>query len=171
MFLLNFLFIITTTATSIYNYNLPALNGGTINLSSYTGKKILIVNIATQCPTASEQLQELKQLQTQYAATLQIIAIPSNDFNNMEPGTDSSINAALQSYNLNFPVAAKQHVSGNEAHPLFQWLQHKTQNGVMDTRVRWSFTKFLVNAQGQLVTTFDPNTYAMDELVIDEIVK
>ena len=66
MFLLNLLFIIAASATSIYNYNLPALNGGTINLNSYAGKKLLIVNIATQCPTAKQQFKELKQLQSKH---------------------------------------------------------------------------------------------------------
>lgn len=167
--LLNILLPIITALSSIYSFTLPGINGNTINLNSYAGKKILIVNIATQCPTAQQQLQELKQLQTQYASTLQIIAIPSNDFNNMEPGTDSSINAALQSYNLNFPVSTKQHVSGNDAHPLFQWLQSKQQNGVMDARVRWSFTKFLIGNNGQLLSVFDPKVYAMDEMLRDAI--
>ena len=108
-------------------------------------------------------------LQTQYAATLQIIAVPSNDFNNMEPGTDSSINAVLQAYNLNFPVASKQYVIGSMAHPLFQWLQSKQQNGVMDTRVRWSFTKFLISSNGLLQKVFDPNVYAMDEMVREAV--
>lgn len=164
MFLLNILFMIAAAATSIYNHTLPAINGGTINLSSYAGKKILLVNTATQSPDAG-QFAGLQQLYNKYKDSLVIIAVPSNNFNGMEPGTNAEIQQFLQQYNLTFPVAAKTDVVGEQAHPLFVWLRHKDQNGSMDVYMRWNYTKVLIGKTGLVERVFSPGVPPMSEAI------
>jgi len=141
---------------SIYTFQVPSANGGTINFSQFEGKRVLIVNIATQSEFAS-QLSELQQLQQSYSNDLVIVAFPSNSFGN-EPLSNDSIASYLSSqYNISFPVGAKVEVNdttGNIA-PLYRWLTTRNENGVLNRKIRGDFEKFLVNKEGILVGYFD----------------
>jgi glutathione peroxidase len=161
---LNILLPIITALSSIYSFTLPGVNGNTINLNNYAGKKILLVNTATQSPDAG-QFAGLQQLYNKYKDSLVIIAIPSNNFNGMEPGSNTEIQQFLQQYNLTFPVAAKTDVAGEQAHPLFVWLRYKDQNGVMDVYMRWNFTKVLIGKTGMVERVFSPGVPPMSEAI------
>jgi glutathione peroxidase len=161
---LNILLPVITAISSIYSFTLPGVNGSTINLNNYAGKKILLVNTATQSPDAG-QFAGLQQLYNKYKDSLVIIAIPSNNFNGMEPGSNTEIQQFLQQYNLTFPVAAKTDVAGEQAHPLFVWLRHKDQNGVMDVYLRWNFTKVLIGKTGMVERVFSPGVPPMSEAI------
>lgn len=137
--------------SSIYTFEVAAANGGSINFSQYEGKRILIVNTATQSSLAS-QFAQLQQLQDSNANDLVVIAFPSNSF-----GGESLANVAMTSYldsaySVSFPVAAK--VDVNDA-PIYHWLSTKEENGKMQIKVRGNFEKYLIDKQGNLVGYFD----------------
>ncbi|MGB8192509.1 MAG: glutathione peroxidase [Chitinophagaceae bacterium] len=143
---------------SIYSFEVEAANGGTISFSQYEGKRILIVNIATQS-TLAAQFSELQQLQNENAGNLVVIAFPSNSFGN-EPLSNTELQSYLAStYGVSFPIAAKVNVndSSGSIAPVYRWLTNKDENGAMKIKVRGNFDKYLINKQGKLVGYFDSN--------------
>lgn len=140
---------------NIYDYKVPALDGGTIDFAAFKGKKILIVNTASQCGY-TPQYEALQKLSDQYGQSLVVIGFPCNDFGGQEPGTSSEIKTfCKKNYGVSFPMAEKVAVKGADIAPIYQWLTSKTLNGVMDAEIRWNFTKFLIDGQGKLVAKFD----------------
>jgi glutathione peroxidase len=135
--------------SSIYDFTLTSASGSTIDFNNYRGKKILIVNTASQSEQAN-QLALLQQLYTQYGTSLVVIAIPSNDFSN-ELKTNSEI---ASSYNVTFPIAAKSSITGSGIIPLYSWLTKKTQNGFLNTEMKTDFQKFLISSTGTLIGVF-----------------
>lgn len=139
--------------TSIYSYQIRTASDSVINLSSWSDKKILFVNTATNSPNAG-QFAALEQLYQQYKDSLVIVAIPSNDFGN-EPSTDSTMQTVIgNSYNIHFIVASKTSVSGDNQCPLYQWLTHSSLNGVVDNPVGNDFFKFLIDRSGHLAGVY-----------------
>jgi glutathione peroxidase len=166
--LLHTFLLLLQHTVSVYTFTLPALNGGQINLSQYQGKKILLVNTASQCHYAS-QYAELQQLQQLYANSLVVIAIPSNNFNNMEPGSNDDIAQFVQQYNISFPIAQKTDVLGENAHPLYQWLANRHTAGGADALPRWNFTKILIGRTGEVEKVFDPAISPLAQRVKDAV--
>ena len=166
--LLHTLLLILHYTASVFTFTLPALTGGEINLANYQGKKILLVNTASQCQYA-KQYAELQQLQQMYADTLVVIVIPSNNFNNMEPGSNEDIAQFVQQYNITLPIAQKQDVLGDSAHPLYQWLAHRHEEGSIDALPRWNFTKILIGRTGQIEKVFDPAVSPLAQRVRDAV--
>ncbi|MCP1229488.1 glutathione peroxidase [Acetobacter indonesiensis] len=138
--------------TTAYDFTLPGLEGGTINLSDYRGKPLLIVNTASKCGF-TPQYEGLQALWSQFKkAGVGIIGVPSNDFGQQEPGTSSEIASFChRNYGVGFPMAARCSVRGPDAVPLFQWLNK--ENGFLG-RPRWNFYKYLINGAGKPVAWF-----------------
>lgn len=150
--------------SSIYTYEAPSINGGTIDFEQYEGKKIFIVNIATGSEHAS-QLPELEQLYQQHKDSMVVIGFPSNSFGK-EPLSNEQIETTLRStYGITFPLAAKVLVSGDSAHAVYKWLTSKDENGVIKTRIRGDYQKYLINSQGKLVGIFDTATSPISQRV------
>ncbi len=148
----------TTIPSSIYGFKVTALNGKTIDLSKYAGKKILIVNTASKCGH-TPQYATLEKLSKKYSNNLVVIGFPANNFGEQEPGTNQEIAAFCQkNYGVSFPMAAKISVKGNDIAPIYQWLTQKKYNNFKDNEVTWNFQKYLFNEKGQLVAIFDPAT-------------
>lgn len=146
---------LAAAATSIYDFKVASLDGGTIDFSKYKGKKILIVNTASKCGY-TKQYKGLQELYEKYKDKLVIIGFPANNFGGQEPGSNEEIEAFCEkNYGVSFPMAKKISVKGDDIHPLFKWLTNKKENGVMDADIRWNFTKFLINEKGKLVAKFD----------------
>jgi glutathione peroxidase len=137
-------------ATSIYDYKLTDVNGKTYDLSELKGKKALIVNTASKC-SLTPQVKEMEKLYKDFRDELVIIAVPSNDFGNQEPGSNEEIKAFVKENNLTFPVMAKTSVKGDNEEPLYQWLTQKDLNGTMDTKVAWNYQKYMIDENGKLV--------------------
>lgn len=138
---------------SIYSYTIQAADGSSIHLSDYSGRKMLIVNIATASPRAN-QLADLQQLQHRFGDSLVILAIPSNDFGS-ESKNDIEIQQYCQSaYGVSFLLASKSNVSGNDRHPLYQWLTRQNKNGALDSEVKGDFQKYIIDGSGELVGVF-----------------
>ncbi len=141
-------------ASSIYDYKVEGLSGGTIDFSQYKGKKILIVNTASQCGY-TPQYAELEQLYKKYKDKLVIVGFPANNFGEQEPGTNNDIKEFCQkNYGVTFPMAAKVSVKGDDIAPLFQYLTGEAKKMGVEDPIRWNFTKFLIDEKGKLISVF-----------------
>jgi glutathione peroxidase len=161
--------IFLTITMSVYDFKVPGLDGGaTINLSAYKGKKIMIVNTASQCGY-TPQYADLEKLYEKYKDKLVIIGFPANDFGSQEPGTNSEIKEFCQkNYGVTFPMAGKIDVIGENTHPLFKYLTAEAEKiGVADPVIKWNFTKFLIDENGKLIAVFPSKVTPMS----DEITK
>ncbi len=140
--------------TSIYDFNVPGLTGGTIDFSQFKGKKILIVNTASECGN-TPQYSELEALYKKYKGKLIIVGFPANDFGKQEPGSNQEIAAFCQkNYQVSFPMASKITVVSDAKAPIYVWLTEKKYNGLKDSEVKWNFQKYLINEEGHLVAVF-----------------
>ncbi|MCD6011024.1 MAG: glutathione peroxidase [Flavipsychrobacter sp.] len=143
---------------SIYDFKVAALDGSTMDFSTFRGKKILIVNTATYCGN-TPQYTGLQKLYEKYKDKLVVVGFPSNSFFFQEPGSNKAIaDFCKQNYGVTFPMAAKVTVKGRKMAPIYQWLTDKKYNGYMDSKVTWNFQKYLVDEKGKLVEIFSPTT-------------
>ncbi len=152
---------------SIHQFKVAALDGGTIDFSSFKGKKILVVNTASECGY-TPQYAGLQQLYEKYGSKLAIVGFPSNDFGGQEPGSKEEIKSFCQkNYGVTFPMAEKITVKGNDAHEVYQWLTSKEKNGVQSSEVKWNFNKFLLDENGVLLKKFDSDTEPLSESITE----
>lgn len=157
--------------TSIYSYQFTSLNGNEINLSQFQGKKILLVNIASDADSAASQIPALQQLYTQYQSNLVIVGFPSNDFGNESRNNNDLKLLMANTYNVTFQVSVLTGVkdTSSNTHPIFQWLQKESENGVINAKVRESFDKFLIDSDGTLVGIFSDKVYPLSPQIINAI--
>ena len=144
---------------SLYAFTLDRLDGGALPLSDYRGQVLLLVNTASQCGFTG-QYAGLEALYRQYGPRgLVVIGCPCNQFGRQEPGEADEIGAFRQrNYGVSFPLSAKLEVNGDGAHPLWKHLK-AAQPGVLGSQaIKWNFTKFLVNRQGEVVARYAPQT-------------
>jgi len=162
LFMLKFLFFFPPVKTTdvpknIYDFKVKSLDGNAIDFSKFKGKKILIVNTASQCGY-TPQYKELEAVYEKHKDKLVIVGFPANEFGQQEPGTDKEISSFCQkNYGVTFPMASKIIVKGNGIAPIYQWLTQKRYNGFKDSEVKWNFQKYLINEQGQLVAVYESN--------------
>ncbi|SHE36510.1 glutathione peroxidase [Seinonella peptonophila] len=143
---------------TIYDYSAKRVDGSNQSLKDYKGQIILIVNTASRCGF-TPQYQELQKLYEDYHEQgFTILAFPCNQFMNQEPGTEEEILKFCQTnYHVTFPIFAKIDVKGDRAHPLFQYLTKKAK-GVLYDDIKWNFTKFLIDHNGEVVMRYAPTT-------------
>lgn len=142
------------SANSIYNFKVESLSGGTIDFSKFKGKKILIVNTASECGY-TPQYEGLEKLYKEQKGNLVIVGFPANDFGAQEPGNNAAIAGfCKKNYGVSFPMAAKISVKGAAQAPIYKWLTQKSLNGVQDAEVKWNFHKFLIDENGHLIAVF-----------------
>ncbi len=157
--------------SSIYTKQFTNLEGTNISLAQYQGKRILLVNVASQSEYAAEQLPQLEQLYQQHKDSLVVIAFSSNDFGN-EPRTDAEIKLLMQySYDVHFPVSVKCTVNDGVAntHPVYVWLQNQNENGSLGVKVQKDFQKYVIDKDGTLIGVFGAKTKPMDSAIIKTI--
>jgi glutathione peroxidase len=151
------------TAKSIYDFKVEALDGTTIDFASFKGKKILVVNTASQCGYTS-QYEGLEALYKKYQDKLVIVGFPANNFGGQEPGSNSEIKEfCKKNYGVSFPMAAKVSVKGDDVAPIYKWLCSKSENGVLDAEIGWNFGKFLLDEKGDLITYYPSKVTPMSE--------
>ncbi len=162
-----FLFMINM---SVYDFKVPALSGGTIDLSAYKGKKILIVNTASKCGY-TPQYTELQKLYDTYKDKLVIVGFPANDFGGQEPGTNSEIQEfCKKNYGVSFPMAAKVDVVGDNTIPLFKFLTEEAiKLGTPAPVIKWNFTKFLIDENGKLIAVFPSKVTPMSSEITSHL--
>jgi glutathione peroxidase len=153
-------------ATSIYEFKVPGLEGGSIDFSQYKGKKIMIVNTASKCGN-TPQYAELEELYKKYKNKLVIIGFPANNFGGQEPGTKEEISEfCKRNYGVTFPMADKVSVKGADIAPIFQYLTDEAKKLGIEDPVKWNFTKFLIDENGKLITVIHNKTKPMSEEVL-----
>ncbi|WEK36649.1 MAG: glutathione peroxidase [Candidatus Pseudobacter hemicellulosilyticus] len=147
-------------------------NGESLSLEAFKGKKILLVNTASDCGYTN-QYEALQELQQRYAGKLLVLGFPANDFKEQEKGDDASIAQFCKiNFGVSFPLVKKSRVipvSGQ--HAVFQWLTHKEQNGWNEKAPSWNFSKYLVNESGVLTDYFDPSISPLSKEVVTAIEK
>jgi glutathione peroxidase len=152
----------------IYGFSAPLLDGRSIELSGCRGHVVLIVNTASRCGF-TPQYAGLEQLYRAYKERgLLVFGFPCNQFGAQEPGSADDIGTfCQQNYGVSFPVFAKIEVNGPGAHPLYDFLKHRRRGLFGTTRIKWNFTKFLVDRKGHVVARYAPAT--RPEALIPEI--
>jgi glutathione peroxidase len=144
--------------TTLADFTATTLAGQEQPLAAYAGKVVLVVNTASQCGF-TPQLAGLQQLQETYADRgFTVLGFPCNQFGGQEPGSADEIGAFCQrNYGVEFPMFAKVDVNGADAHPLFRWLTRE-RSGRLGRKIRWNFTKFLLDADGQVLARYGSTT-------------
>jgi glutathione peroxidase len=154
---------------TIYDFRVPALTGGTIDFAQFKGKKILIVNTASECGN-TPQYANLETMSKKYAGKLVIVGFPANNFGAQEPGSNEQISGfCKKNYGVTFPMAAKISVKGADMAPIYHWLTEKEHNGYQNSTVTWNFQKYLLNEQGHLIGVYDPGMMPDSQEIIKAI--
>ena len=140
---------------NIYNFSCTNVNGEEISLSDYSGKALLIVNTASKCGF-TPQYQGLQDLYKEYSGKgLEILGFPCNQFGSQEPGSDEEISLFCSTkYDVTFPLFSKIKVNGPAAHPLFKFLTSSKPGLLGSEKIKWNFTKFLINKSGEPIKRF-----------------
>lgn len=156
-----------TTTQTIYQFKVEDLAGKTFDFSTLKGKKIMIVNTASKCGL-TPQYKELEALYKEYSKKgFVIIGFPANNFGSQEPGTNSEIASFCQmNYGVSFPMMAKISVKGKDMHPIYQFLNQKSKNGLQDSEVEWNFQKYLINKKGALEKVISPRISPKDDSIL-----
>lgn len=144
---------------SIYEFTALDIRGVQVDLACYRHQVLLIVNVASQCKF-TPQYAELEALQQAYRSKgFSVLGFPCNQFGNQEPGSNQDVQSFCDvAYGVSFPLFTKIHVNGPDAHPLFQWLTRQAPGIWRTQRIKWNFTKFLVDRSGQAVQRYAPMT-------------
>ncbi len=150
---------------SIYEFKLKSLDGVEISLSKYAGKKMLIVNVASECGY-TPQYADLEKLSETYKNNLVVLGFPSNQFGSQEPGSNEEIKSfCKKNYAITFPVFEKSEVKGEGKSPLYQWLTDKSKNGWNEQEPKWNFNKYLVSEKGELIGWYPSKVKPFDEII------
>ena len=154
---------------SIYDFELKTLQGELIALNEFKGRKMLIVNVASECGF-TPQYKELQALYDKYGGKVVVLGFPANDFGGQEPGSNEEIATFCErNYGVQFPVFQKIAVTGSDAHPLYKWLSDKSLNGVTDEKPTWNFCKYLIDEKGNLIKFFPSKVAPLSAEIIDAI--
>lgn len=154
----------------IYQFKVADLYGNPFDFSSLKGKKIMIVNTASECGL-TPQYAQLQELYDEFKdENFTIVGFPANNFGRQEPGTNSQIASfCKENYGVTFPMMGKISVKGDDIHEVYQFLTEKSRNGLEDSEVQWNFQKYLLDEQGHLVRVIAPKTLPIDESIINWI--
>lgn len=160
----------TVPSASIYDLNVDLNSGKTLNFSDFKGKKMILVNTASNCGYTG-QYSELQSLHERFGDTLQIIAFPANDFAEQEKSNDTDIAQFCQlNYGVTFPVAKKGVVlKKDEQQQVFKWLTDKNRNSWNEHAPDWNFSKYIIDENGVLTYYFGPSISPLDEVFIEAL--
>lgn len=154
---------------SIYEFRLKSLDGKEIDFHQYKGKKILIVNTASECGY-TPQYTELQHLHEKYGDKITVLGFPANNFGGQEPASNEEIGAFCQkNFGVTFQLFAKSSVLAPNQNPLYQWLTQPSQNGWNEEAPSWNFCKYLVGENGQLLKFYSAAVSPASEEILKEI--
>jgi glutathione peroxidase len=158
----------TNNVSSFYDIKLNDIRGQAIDLRQFAGKKILIVNVASECGY-TPQYEQLQELYDAHKSSLVIMGCPSNDFGGQEPGTSEEIlTFCKKNYGVTFTLTEKVGIKSNR-HQLYDWLCTKEKNGKADYEVKWNFHKFVLDGNGTVIGSFPSSVSPIDEQITDLI--
>lgn len=157
----------TMEKQTIYQFKVTDLYGNEFDFASLKGKKILIVNTASECGL-TPQYKDLEAIYGKYKdKNFVIVGFPANNFGAQEPGSNEQIATFCQkNYGVTFPMMEKISVKGNDKHELYKFLTEKSKNGLQDSEVEWNFQKYLINEQGKLVKVLSPRVLPTDNEIV-----
>ncbi len=162
IFILN---ITSMAQQSVHDFTINTIDGEKLELSSLKGKKLLIVNTASECGF-TPQYMELQKVHEKYGDKLVVIGFPANNFGGQEPGTNSEIKSFCQkNYGVSFLLSEKVSVKGSNINPLFDWMNHQEHNGFKGD-IMWNFEKYLVDENGNLIDRFRSMTKPDSDKII-----
>jgi len=139
---------------SVHAFKMKSIDGKEVSLNSFKGKKMLIVNVASECGF-TRQYKDLETLSKTYKDKLVVLGFPSNDFGGQEPGTNEEIQGfCKKNYGVSFPMFSKISVVGKLQDPLFKFLSSKDLNGVVNDAPKWNFCKYLIDEKGMVIKFF-----------------
>ncbi|MGS0527823.1 glutathione peroxidase [Zobellia nedashkovskayae] len=154
-----------TKKQPVYDIAINTLDGKPISLLDYKGKKILFVNVASECGF-TKQYKELQTLSDTYKKELVVIGSPCNQFGKQEPGDASQIHEFCElNFGVKFLLTEKINVKGNKQHPLYKWLTSKELNGKKSSSVKWNFQKYLIDDKGNLIDYYFSITKPMSSKI------
>lgn len=147
---------------TIHQFKVKSIEGGEIDFAGFAGKKVLIVNVASECGY-TPQYAQLQELHETHGERIVVVGFPCNDFGGQEPGEAAQIREFCSlRYGVTFPLSEKISILGGNPHPIYRWLTEKTQNGLSDSRVSWNFQKYFLDEQGHLLGVFPSSCSVFD---------
>ena len=149
--------------SNVYDFTANSLDGKPVSLREYSGKVLLIVNTASKCGF-TPQYEGMEALYQKYRDRgLAVLGFPCNQFGAQEPGSAEEIGSFCQkNYGVSFPIFEKIDVNGEGAHPLYRWLKSSAKGLLGSEAIKWNFTKFLVDRNGNVIDRFAPTTKPED---------
>ena len=152
---------------TFFDFKINSINGGELDLSSFKGKTILLVNVASKCGFTN-QYDDLQKLYDDFKDKgLIVIGIPSNQFGGQEPGSEKEIkNFCETNFNITFPMTSKYEVKGANAHPIYIWAKDTFGKSTVP---KWNFHKILINKNGKIEDTFASFTGPLSNKVVKKI--
>lgn len=152
---------------TIYQFKVTDLYGKEFDFSTLKGKKLLIVNTASECGL-TPQYKDLEAIYKKYKdLNFVIVGFPANNFGSQEPGSNEQIAKFCQmNYGVTFPMMSKISVKGKDIHEVYQFLTQKDKNGLQDSQVEWNFQKYLINEEGELIKVLSPRVLPTDAEIV-----
>ncbi len=156
-------------SASIYDFSMNSIDGTLMDFNIYRGKKLLIVNVASDCGY-TPQYKDLQKLHEQYGDKITILGFPSNEFGGQESGSNEAIQTfCKENYGVTFQLFEKTTVHGDDKCDLYKWLTTKELNGWNDQEPKWNFNKYLVSEDGSLLNYFSSKTSPLSDDLLNEI--
>jgi len=157
------------TTAPLYGFRLPDIDGHPVDLKTFKGKVLLIVNTASMCGN-TPQYADLQEMYERYQERgFEVLAFPANDFRQQEPGTNQEIKGFCYTrYSISFPLFSKISVVGKDKHPLYRYL---TEQSAFPGRVTWNFQKYLVDRSGNVIGKYDPGMNPLSPTILADVEK
>jgi len=161
-------FQINGQTKTLHQFSATAINGEVFDFSSLNGKKVLIVNTATEC-ALTPQFKKLQELYEEYGGDdFEIIGFPCNDFGKQEPAGNNAIyDFCIKKYGVSFLMMEKITIKGTDQHPIYTWLTNSDENGILDAKVTWNFQKFMIDENGEIVDFVPPIAGPKNKRIIE----
>ena len=155
------------SSKTFFDFKINLISGDSLDLSKYSGKTILLVNVASNCGF-TKQYDDLQKLYDEFKNKgLIIVGVPTNQFGGQEPGTEAEIkNFCETNFNITFPMTSKYDVKGENAHPIYLWAKETYGNSTIP---KWNFHKILINKEGKIVDTYASFTKPMSKKIIKKL--
>ncbi|MDR7128174.1 glutathione peroxidase [Algoriphagus sp. 4150] len=154
---------------SFYDFKMKDLNGAEVDFSTFKGKRIMVVNVASKCGY-TKQYEALQKLYSEHGDKLVILGFPANNFGGQEPGSNDEIKSfCSENYGVTFPMFEKVSVKGFDKHPIYRWLSDAELNGWNNEEPSWNFCKYILNEEGELIKFFPSKVEPLDQEILDII--
>lgn len=150
--------------SDFYDFQLKALDGEEIDFSRYKGKKVLLVNVASECGY-TPQYEDLQNLHAEHGNKIAVLGFPANNFGGQEPGSNQQIADFCQkNYGVDFQMFSKISVKGADQHPLYEWLREQSGQ-----EPGWNFSKYLISEEGEVIGFYPSSVNPMDEQIVGQL--